>query len=150
MPIADAKLLWRRLHIREADNTRVQNVRIEITLEGTSNGGTWTCGMEFGYANKESLYCRPLRTDAAGKERMAVPAGLDQIRIGFLTPMSGLSSTETRIDAGAINVRIGEGRTAEVLRNLCFRIHEDDKERWAQLVDTYQAVVRCGAVPATL
>ena len=36
--------------------------------------------------------------------------------------MSGLASTETRLDQGAMNVRVGEGRTAEVLRNLCFRV----------------------------
>ena len=37
-------------------------------------------------------------------------------------PMSGLAATETRLDQGAINVRIGEGRTAEVLRNLCYQV----------------------------
>ncbi len=39
--------------------------------------------------------------------------------------MSGLAATETRLDYGAVSVRIGEGRTVEVLRNLCFRIHEE-------------------------
>jgi len=32
-----------------------------------------------------------------------------------------------------VNVRIGEGRTAEVLRNLCHRIHEERPERWERL-----------------
>ena len=46
--------------------------------------------------------------------------------------MSGLVSNETRLDPGAINVRVGEGRTAEVLRNLCFQVfHErQDNETW--------------------
>jgi hypothetical protein len=53
---------------------------------------------------------------------MEIPqqAGLD--RIAFLPPMSGLAANETRLDPGAINVRLGEGRTAEVLRNLCYQI----------------------------
>jgi hypothetical protein len=34
--------------------------------------------------------------------------------------MSGLAANETRLDPGAISVRLGEGRTAEVLRNLCY------------------------------
>ena len=36
--------------------------------------------------------------------------------------MSGMAATEDRLQDGAVNVRIGEGRTAEVLRNLCFQI----------------------------
>ena len=47
--------------------------------------------------------------------------------------MSGLAATETRIDWGAVNVRVGEGRTAEVLRNLCFRIHDEQPRNWNRL-----------------
>lgn len=49
--------------------------------------------------------------------------------------MSGLASNETRLEPGAINVRLGEGRTAEVLRNLCFRVTElpDGADRWEAL-----------------
>ena len=54
--------------------------------------------------------------------------------------MSGLAATETRLDDGAINVRIGEGRTAEVLRNLCFRICEEDKMKWNELVEQIESL----------
>ena len=64
---------------------------------------------------------------------MPVPAEAGEARIAFLPPMSGLAATETRLDQGAVNVRIGEGRTAEVLRNLCFRIHEEEPDRWTEL-----------------
>jgi len=49
--------------------------------------------------------------------------------------MSGLAATERRLDPGAINVLIGEGRTAEVLRNLCYRLVEQssDQEDWQRL-----------------
>ena len=39
--------------------------------------------------------------------------------------MSGLTANETRLDPGAIQVRLGEGRTAEVLRNLCYQIAQN-------------------------
>jgi hypothetical protein len=48
--------------------------------------------------------------------------------------MSGLAATETRLDQGAVNVRIGEGRTADVLRNLCYKVHEEEPELWRELV----------------
>ena len=65
---------------------------------------------------------------------MTVPDEAAKVRIAFLPPMSGLAATEARLDAGSVNVRIGEGRTAEVLRNLCYTIHQEREDRWEQLV----------------
>jgi hypothetical protein len=48
--------------------------------------------------------------------------------------MSGLAANETKLPEGAVNVRIGEGRTAEVLRNLCYTIHEQYPQSWGKLV----------------
>ncbi len=56
--------------------------------------------------------------------------------------MSGLVANETRLDAGAIQVRLGEGRTAEVLRNLCHAVtgNGDQDPRWQQLTDRIRAL----------
>ena len=140
MPIPDANLLWRAMHVRDvrrADGRQTtSNVRIDLIVEGVTNDRPWTCGLEFDYANEESFYCRPLRrSDGKTPERMAVPDEAGSVRMAFLPPMSGLAATETRLDQGAVNVRIGEGRTAEVLRNLCFRIHEEAPAHWDDLVD---------------
>ncbi len=106
-----------------------------------TNDQSWTCGLEFDYANDESFYCRPLRrSDGKSPDRMPVPAEAESVQIVFLPPMSGLAATETRLDDGAINVRIGEGRTAEVLRNLCFRICEEDKTKWNELVEQIESL----------
>ena len=53
---------------------------------------------------------------------MVIPEDAAKVRVAYLPPMSGLAANETRLDVGAINVRLGEGRTAEVLRNLCYLI----------------------------
>ncbi len=139
IPIPDANLLWRDLHVRDVRRVdgrqRTSNVRIDLVVEGVTRGRAWTCGLEFDYANEESFYCRPLRRSEGGTAgRMPVPEEAGQVRIAFLPPMSGLAATETRLDQGAVNVRIGEGRTADVLRNLCFGIHEAERSRWGGLV----------------
>ena len=41
-----------------------------------------------------------------------------------------------------MDVRVGEGRTAEVLRNLCFRIHEDRPDDWRKLARHVQKQFR--------
>ena len=139
IPIPDANLLWRGLHVRDVRRVdgqqRTSNIRIDLIVEGVTNDQSWTCGLEFDYANDESFYCRPLRrSDGKTPDRMPVPDAAGNIQIAFLPPMSGLAATETRLDDGAVNVRIGEGRTAEVLRNLCFRICEGQPSLWNELV----------------
>ena len=140
VPIPDANLLWRDLRVRDVRKVdgrqRTSNVRIDLVVEGVTRDKPWKCGLEFDYANEESFYCRPLRRSAAGApDRLPVPAEAGAARIAFLPPLSGLAAAEVRMDHGAVNVRIGEGRTAEVLRNLCFRIHEEEPSRWKALVE---------------
>ncbi len=135
VPVPAANLLWRGLHVRNVQRAdgkqQTQNVRMEIIVTGHSADGSWECGLEFDFANDESIFCRPLRTqDLSGSsiERMAIPDEAYTVQVAFLPPMSGLASNETRLDAGALNVRLGEGRTAEVLRNLCHGVAADEKQ----------------------
>ena len=138
IPVPRAALLWRQLHTRNVQRVgkqqKTSNIRIDITVEGIAAGAPWRCGLEFDYANEESFYCRPLRV-GNGLDRMPIPPAAASVQIAFLPPMSGLAAAETRLDPGAVNVRVGEGRTAEVLRNLCFRVHEERPQRWQELVE---------------
>ena len=138
IPHPSAVHLWRDLHVRDVRSVEgrqsTDNVRIDLIVEGVDEGKVWTCGLEFDYANEESFYCRPLRLDdQRPPKRMPIPNEAGSLRIAFLPPMSGLAATETRLDQGAVNVRVGEGRTAEVLRNLCFRILTENPAGWASL-----------------
>lgn len=132
IPVPEARLLWKNLLVRNQ-----RNVRIEIIVEGISKGNSWKCGLEFDFANQESLYCRPLRlqeSDGQVSKRMVVPDEVDNLSVAFLPPMSGLASNETRLEEGAINVRIGEGRTADILRNLCYKVSQEPRI-WERLCD---------------
>jgi ABC-type taurine transport system ATPase subunit len=137
LPVPSANLLWRDLHVREgykdADKQKTRNILVEIDVEGIDRGETWASRLEFDYANEESFYCRS-RVGPEGT-RFEVPAAAAELRLAYLPPMSGLASNETRLDAGAIDVRIGEGRTAEVLRNLCWQVRERDADSWRRLVE---------------
>jgi ABC-type transport system involved in cytochrome c biogenesis ATPase subunit len=146
VPVPRANLLWKDLHVRDVtrEDRKVngeikpmpitKNVRIDITVEGVTKDIAWTCGLEFDYANEESFYCRPRKVEGKSPGRMPIPEGAEQTRIALLPPMSGLAASETRlVDEGAINVRVGEGRTAEVLRNLCYVLAHDRPEKWEEL-----------------
>ncbi|MBS1854847.1 MAG: AAA family ATPase [Acidobacteria bacterium] len=145
VPVPDANLLWRDLHIRSVQKGRngkpdTRNIRIDILVSGVTGDKNWECGFEFDYANEESIYCRPLRTsEVRDAARVPVPAAATPVRIAFLPPMSGLAATEDRLDGGAVDVRIGEGRTAEVLRNLCYQLSASEKPgSWEELTRQIQ------------
>jgi energy-coupling factor transporter ATP-binding protein EcfA2 len=147
VPIPDANLLWRDLHVRDVrridGGQETKNIRVDIIVEGVTEGKAWKCGLEFDYANEESFYCRPLRlSEERGAERMPIPEGAGRVRVAFLPPMSGLAANETRLDPGAVNVRLGEGRTAEVLRNLCYQIvaGPEGDQRWDRVCDRTKAL----------
>lgn len=131
LPTPKANHLWRNLHVRDVQRIdgkpKTRNVFVDVIVQGITESKAWQCGMEFYYANEESIYCRPLRlSEDKDPDRMPVPQEAVDVQVAFLPPMSGLSANETRLDPGAINVRIGEGRTAEVLRNLCYRLVADE------------------------
>lgn len=107
VPIPNANLLWRDL--------QVQNVPIEIAVEGVTGNRPWRYSLGFEYANEESLYCRPLENTAMLPEALTP-------RVAFLPPMSGLTDREFVKRPGEIDFLIGQGRTAEILRNICIRV----------------------------
>ena len=135
IPVTDAKALWRNLHIRDSrivdGRPDTSNVRIDVIVDGEDNGNPWSCGLEFDYANPESCYCRPLRLDNNSPvKRMPVPEQAASTNVAPLPPMSGLAETEDMLQPGTIDVRIGQGRTAEVLRNLCLQVYELRPAAW--------------------
>ena len=139
IPVPSAKLLWRDLHVREVKRAegkpQTRNVRIEIGVEGVTGEKKWECRLEFDYANEESIYCRPpLGPDG---RRTEVPAHLRNLQVAYLPPMSGLAAREDRLEIGSIRVRLGEGRTAEVLRNLCWQVlqGEDGEQKWEHICE---------------
>ncbi|MFN8556107.1 MAG: ATP-binding protein [Dehalococcoidia bacterium] len=108
IPVPAADLLWRPPPPQRAARERraAHAERADRNHRGgVSDGRPWTAGMEFDYANDSP--------STAGRCAFPVAEAAAQ-PIAFL-PMSGLTANG-RLDPGAINVRIGEGRTAEVLR----------------------------------
>lgn len=144
LPVPSADLLWRRRqlrrHLLREERKATQNIRVDIVVEGVTDGRAWTCGLEFDYANPESIYCRPARKDprdeSSQPERYEVPEDALKERVAYLPPMSGLASEEPILMEGAVKVRIGQGRTAEVLRNLCRQVHQRDPRSWEAIQAT--------------
>jgi hypothetical protein len=134
LPVPHANLLWRNLRMRAkklGGQTGTQNILIEVAVEGVAGGRVWACPLEFDYANPEFFYCRPVRRDGAPEQAVPLDAGVP--RIAFLPPMSGLAAEEPKWEPGRINVLIGEGQTAQVLRNLCYGLATEKPDAWNEV-----------------
>ena len=139
VPVSDAKHLWQNLRVRnvhrENGEQKTDNILIDILVEGETGGHPWQCGLEFDYANPESFYCRPIRTDSG---RMIVPELAKNEQVNLLPPLSGILTDEPELQPGRVSVLLGEGRSGEVLRNLCLTAFERSPESWLRV----QRVVR--------
>lgn len=143
IPLPNVNLLWHDLHVRniyrdEDNKQRTQNIRIDVIVDGVTQGKSWSCGLEFDYFNEESFYCRPLRlTEDERPQRMPIPPEAANVRVAYLPPMSGLADREFIKQPGEIGWLIGQGQTAQVLRNLCYQVYEklDNKADWQKLTE---------------
>lgn len=109
---------------------------IEIVAEGEDRDGSWTCGMEFQYANRELLHARP--RDAKDMSPADIeqfpPAAARNLDIVFVPPFSGIEREEPRRDAGLQDLLIGQGRPGEILRNLVYQVSaRPEGEDWRSL-----------------
>jgi len=145
IPISITKNIWHNLrtHYYNKEKGKNENIYIDIVVQGTEivvennekKIKSWESGFEFYYANEESFYCRPLRMSSAEKpKRMPVPE-LSKTSIAFLPPMSGLAEQEFHKQLGEIEFLIGQGQTAQVLRNLCFQVYKSNQENWNKVVE---------------
>jgi ABC-type transport system involved in cytochrome c biogenesis ATPase subunit len=141
IPVPTADLLWRDLHVRNvrAANGRTEstkNIRIEVIVEGVNEGIPWRCGLEFDYQNAESIVCRPMRVEGfeespVGEAKFTeVTEAAAAAKVAYLPPMSGLVDREFLKQPGEIGFLIGQGQTAQVLRNLCQQVSSQNPAAW--------------------
>ena len=151
-------MLWNDLHVRATTITNGERGTGECAIEIQSGwrsiqGQEWSCGLELDYANEESLYCRPLRIEnGKNPRRMAIPEESAVKKIAFLPPMSGLSDREFVKQKGEIGFLIGQGQTAQVLRNMCHNLYsnKDGEARWKELSDSIQSLFGVTLLPPKL
>jgi len=124
-PVRNTTHLWKDNQVREKGQTS-KSVILSITVEGTEdNGKSWTYGMQLTYANPQLVYCKP--TDVT----LPLP---DQARKVFhLPPLSGIKTNENKLDPGAQNLAIGEGRPGEILRNNLYELYSNKPDGWQDL-----------------
>jgi predicted ATPase len=121
VPIKEAKYFWQNANVRSG----TINTELKITAGLFFKGEIQECTTIFKYFNAESIYCFP---DDNSINVDGLLQYASELEVKILYPMSGIAREEPLIAEGRIDVLVGQGQTSEVLRNICYKIIENDEK----------------------
>lgn len=122
VPVQRTRFFWH--------NTRVQNVPLTLTVGVEFKGDIVPLSMKFSHRGDELVYCSP---DDIGMRNLDLVAHAAKLNVELLYPMSGLETEEPILQPGRIDVLLGQGQTAQVLRNLCLMVAKDSPDDWKRI-----------------
>ncbi|MBL8235176.1 MAG: hypothetical protein JNL98_42130, partial [Bryobacterales bacterium] len=121
---------WHDARVRSG----TRDLPLIITVGVGFGGRVEPVSMQFRNQGDELIYCRP---DETTMENIDLVEHAATINVELLYPMSGLETEEPVLQPGRIDVLLGQGQTAQVLRNLCLMVavnYPDDWQRIATLM----------------
>ena len=128
VPVPKTRHFWK--------NLKVSGHELQISLGLELEGAVVPVTMVFRHhASDELIYAEPHPATANNPQVLARAAQLD---VALLYPMSGISADEPLITRNRIDYHMGRGSTAEVLRNLCLVVHQDNPGDWLDITQLMQ------------
>ena len=130
VPVRRTRFFWHDARVRSGN----RDVPLIITVGVGFDGRIEPVSMQFRNQGDELIYCRP---DEATMENIQLVEHAAAINVELLYPMSGLETEEPVLQPGRIDVLLGQGQTAQVLRNLCLMVavnHPDDWKKISKLM----------------
>ena len=122
VPVSRTRYFWH--------NTRVQRVPLTITVGLEFRGKVEPLTMSFTHRGDELVYCSPDESVMANIDLIRFATSL---KVELLYPMSGLDTEEPILQPGRVDVLLGQGRTADVLRNLCLAVAKSSADDWKRV-----------------
>ncbi|MBF2760686.1 MAG: AAA family ATPase [Ectothiorhodospiraceae bacterium AqS1] len=135
VPVSNTRYFWHDTNIRKGP----KNIEFNITAGIVHEKKVFPVEMRFTYRGGDQLYCSPTK-DALDNPGLIKAAAKIDVRL--LYPMSGLETEEPLIQRGRVNVLLGQGQTAQVLRNLCFSVLEREPDDWQKITDRMERLFR--------
>ena len=128
VPVRRTRYFWRNTNVRKGN----KDIPLVVTV-GVLHGNTVEpVAMNFRNRGEDLVYCTP------GEETLQNPEVIEtaaRLSIELLYPMSGLDTEEPILQPGRIDVLLGQGQTAQVLRNLCLMVHRQHPDDWDRIAD---------------
>ena len=126
VPVRRTRYFWHDTVVRSGN----LDVPLTISVGVLHGNAVERVTMRFRNQGDELVYCTP---DAATLGKPKVIATAAALNVKLLYPMSGLETEEPILQPGRIDVLLGQGQTAQVLRNLCLLVFRDAPDDWRRI-----------------
>lgn len=127
VPVRRTRFFWHNTNVRAG----TKDIPLTITVGIEFKGQVVALPMRFTNKGDELVYCKPDDEVVSNLEFLQYAA---LINVELLYPMSGLETEEPILQPGRIDVLLGQGQTAQVLRNLCLMVAKDTPDDWSSIV----------------
>jgi hypothetical protein len=153
VPLREMNLLWhntstglKKHELREGQKLGQPRV-LSVTLEGKTDGETWSSTFELRYASSEQVTVRP-----AGNTDILVPLSARDLKIVHVPPFSGIGAEETGYDVPYQNLLIGQGKAGDILRNMLLEVYKNSQDDpgnggWETLCSHIREIFRFELLP---
>jgi predicted ATPase len=128
VPVQRTRYFWHNTSVRKANAPIYLVIALGVQFENKVH----RVGIRFRNQGDDIVYCTPDDETINQPKLIAYAASLN---VELLYPMSGMESEEPVLQPGRIDVLLGQGQTAQVLRNLCLMVFADSREDWRQVAD---------------
>ena len=128
VPVQRTRYLWHNTSVRR----RNRDIPLVITLGMDYEDRVEPVTMRFRNQGEDLIYCTP---DEVTLARPALIEAAAKLSVELLYPMSGLETEEPILQPGRIDVLLGQGQTAQVLRNLCLLVQKNSRRDWGRIRD---------------
>jgi ABC-type branched-subunit amino acid transport system ATPase component len=126
VPVQRTRYFWHNTHVHSGQDAIPMSIAAGLLWKGS----VVPVKMRFRFQGDELVYCTPDDAVLADLDLLRTAAGID---VELLYPMSGLTTEEPVLKEGRINVLLGQGETAQVLRNLCLIVARGNPADWTRL-----------------
>lgn len=127
VPVTRTRFFWHNTQVRRGS----QDIHMTLTVGVEHKGQVRPLPMRFRSQGDELVYCTPDESVMADIDLIAHAVSL---KVELLYPMSGLDTEEPILQPGRVDVLLGQGRTADVLRNLCLSVARTSADDWHRVV----------------
>ena len=129
VPVHTTRYYWHNMTVRNYKSHAL--IKITVGIEHRNQVRPIT--IQFRYHSSEILYCIP---DEETRDDIDLVRAAARINVRLFYPMSGLDMEEPVVRKDRIDALLGQGKTAQVLRNLCLNVQQDHPAHWADIVQT--------------
>ena len=127
VPVQRTRFFWHDTRVRTGN----KDIPLVITVGVEFKGKVFDLPFRFRNQGEDLVYCTP---EKEVRNDMELVKHAASINVELLYPMSGLETEEAVLQPGRIGVLLGQGQTAQVLRNLCAMVHSKSPQDWEEIV----------------